>query len=258
MATIAMSEQFDFDRSLARCYVADMNVTNSVTVPGMYNILGIVEMNFDGSGQIPENVTSTITVDSVQAVAKITTATASDFLIADALPQSEAPSSSPSTQPSISSKPSSSPTISAMPSSNPSNFPSLAPSISARPSNQPSLSKMPSENPSLSPSVSVAPSVTPTGSEAPTTSLEPTPGPTTRKVFEDVFMSRDIGNVVQSGQFFEGTTSSGQKSGLYTIQASGSRTRINVSVVGCLVWKYIMVAILISLPSIISVLLGII
>ena len=105
MATIAMSEQFDFDRSLARCYVADMTVSNSVIAPGMYDILGIAVMNFDGSGQIPENVTSTITVDSVQAVAKITTATASDFLIADALPQSEAPSSSPSTQPSISSKP---------------------------------------------------------------------------------------------------------------------------------------------------------
>jgi hypothetical protein len=241
MATIAMSEQFDFDRSLSRCYIADMNVTNSVTVPGMYDILGIAEMNFDGSGQIPENVTSTITADSVKAVVTVTAAIASDIIIADAVPQSEAPSSSPSTQPSISSKPSSSPTISTMPSNNLSNFPSLTPSISARPSNQPSLSNMPSENPSLLPSVSAAPSVTPTSSEAPTTSLEPTYSPTTRKVFEDVFMGQDIGNDEQLGQFFEETTSSGQKSGLYTIQASGSQ--IDVSVVGCLVWKYIMLAI---------------
>jgi hypothetical protein len=69
-------------------------------------------------------------------------------------------------------------------------------------------------------------------------------------------MGQDIGNDEQSGQFFEGTTSSGQKSGLYTIQASGSQ--IDVSVVGCLVWKYIMLAYLISHPSIISLLLGII
>ena len=86
---------------------------------------------------------------------------------------------------------------------------------------------MPSGFPSLSPSVSHAPSLTPTSSEAPTTSLEPTPGPTSRKVFEDVFTSQDIGNVVQSGQFSEGTTSSGQKSGLYTIQARGSRVSVS-------------------------------
>jgi hypothetical protein len=54
-------------------------------------------------------------------------------------------------------------------------------------------------------------------------------------------MGQDIGNDEQSGQFFEETTLSGQKSGLYTIQASGSQ--IDVSVVGCLVWKYIMDAI---------------
>ena len=240
LAIVAASRRFDFDRSLARCYISDMTVANSVIVPGMYDVLGFAVMNFDGSGQIPQTVTSTITVDSVQAVAKVTTSIASDFLIEGALPQSEAPSSSPSMQPSISSMPSFNPSISSMPSSSPTNVPSSTPSISSRPSNQPSFSKMPSENPSLSPSVSVAPSVTPTDSEAPTTSLEPTPGPTARKVFEDVFMSRDIGNVAQSGQFFEGTTSSGQKSGLYTIQATG--LRINVSVC-MLVWKFVMLAI---------------
>ena len=71
MATIAMSGQFDFDRSLARCYVADMSVSNYVIAPGMYDVLGVAVMNFDGSGQIPENVTSTITADSVQALARI-------------------------------------------------------------------------------------------------------------------------------------------------------------------------------------------
>ena len=40
MATIAMLGQFDFDRSLARCYVADMSVSNSVIAPGMYDVLG--------------------------------------------------------------------------------------------------------------------------------------------------------------------------------------------------------------------------
>ena len=48
MATIAMSGQFDFDHSLARCYVADMSVSNSVIAPGMYDVLGVAVMNFDG------------------------------------------------------------------------------------------------------------------------------------------------------------------------------------------------------------------
>jgi hypothetical protein len=114
---------------------------------------------------------------------------------------------------------------------------------------------MPSLNPSQLPSVSLAPSVTPTSSEAPTSSLEPTPGPTARKVFEDVFMSRDIGNVAQSGQFSEGTTLSGRKSGLYTIEATGSQIYVSVCM---LVWKYVMLAKSHLSSSAISVLLGII
>jgi len=255
LAIVAASRRFDFDRSLARCYISDMTVANSVIVPGMYDVLGFAVMNFDGSGQIPQTVTSTITVDSVQAVAKVTTSIASDFLIEGALPQSEAPSSSPSMQPSISSMPSFSPSISSMPSNSPTNVPSMIPSISSRPSNQPSLSNMPSLNPSSSPSVSLAPSVTPTDSEAPTTSLEPTPGPTARKVFEDDFISQDIGNVAQSGQFSEGTTFSGRKSGLYTIEATGSQIYVSVCM---LVWKYVMLAKSHLSSSAISVLLGII
>jgi hypothetical protein len=146
-----------------------------------------------------------------------------DFLIADAVPQSEAPSSMPSTPPSISSQPSAGPSVSTMPSNRPSNLPSFAPSVSTAPSFQPSISTMPSPEPSLSPSVSQSPSEPPSTTHAPSISLEPTLGPTARKVFNETFLSRDIGTINQAGKILE------VKSGLYTIRGSGLAIGVSVS-----------------------------
>ncbi len=146
-----------------------------------------------------------------------------DFLIKDALPQSEAPSSMPSTPPSVSSQPSAGPSLSTMPSNRPSNLPSFAPSVSTEPSFQPSISSMPSPEPSLSPSVSQSPSEPPSTTQLPSISSEPTLGPTARKVFNETFHSRDIGTIIQAGKILE------VKSGLYTIQGSGLAIGVSVS-----------------------------
>ena len=62
------------------------------------------------------------------------------------------------------------------------------------------------------------PAKAPTVTTHPTISTEPTPGPTDCEVFEEKFLSRDIGNVAYSGQSFE----VGHLPGLYTIKDAGS------------------------------------
>lgn len=128
----------------------------------------------------------------------------------------------PSTPPSISSQPSAGPSVSSMPSSRPSNFPSFFPSVSTEPSFQPSLSTMPSFEPSLSPSLSLRPSAAPSTTQPPSISSEPTLAPTARLVFNETFLSRDIGTVTYAGNFSE------VASGLYTIRASGSAIGVSL------------------------------
>ena len=139
-----------------------------------------------------------------------------DFVVVGAIPQSEAPSESPSFLPSVSFQPSSSPSLSTQPSSSPSVLPSFLPSLSTQPSKEPSLSLIPTTVPSRVPSVSTKPSaITESPSEAPSMSFEPTPSPTARRVFEDMFRGKDIGSVNLAGQSYEA------EPGLYIVQGSG-------------------------------------
>lgn len=133
------------------------------------------------------------------------------------MPQSEAPSTTPSMQPSTSAEPTSSPSTSGAPSDLPSQMPSLTPSITEEPSVPPSVSIKPSGLPSDPPSMTQAPSLAPSISHVPSISFEPTPVPTSRHVFEEDFMSADIGYVGAAGASFETDWA-----GLYQVQGSGS------------------------------------
>ena len=123
-----------------------------------------------------------------------------DFVVLRAIPQSESPSQMPSMQPSTSSHPSISPSMSAVPSRviKPSAIPSFEPSLSR--------TTEPTDQPTLSPSITMAPS----------NSQVPTPGLTTiDHVFEQEFLSDDIGDVGVSGESYE------TASELYMVQGSG-------------------------------------
>ena len=211
LAMKTASRQWNFDRTQARCYVHDMTVVDSEVVPGMYDVNGFAVINFDGT----TSSDSSINQEEVSFMTKAASATASDFVVAGALPQSEAPSESPSMSPSTSFQPSNFPSQSAMPTSRPSESPSFLPSTSLLPTITPSISTEPTNEPSAMPSMSIVPSVPPTESIAPSLSYFPTPAPTARKVFEVELRSRDIGYVGYSGQSFEA------ESGLYQVQGSG-------------------------------------
>jgi hypothetical protein len=119
----------------------------------------------------------------------------------------------------VSFQPSSSPSLSTQPSSSPSALPSKVPSLSTQPSKEPSTSVMPSEVPSNIPSISTLPTqITEEPSQAPSISSAPTPGPTERRVFEEVFRSRDIGSVKMSNLAGQSSQSA---LGLYLVQGSG-------------------------------------
>lgn len=230
LAMRSTSRGLNVDLEKARCYVRDMTIVDSEIAPGMYDVNGFAMFNFDWS--LPANTTD---IESVKRIGKAASATASDFVIAGALPQSEEPSSMPSMQPSISSAPTEPPSLSSMPSSSPSAYPSVAPSISTepsffpsvsvepstnpsdQPSLQPSISMEPSINPSVRPSITQIPSELPSISIVPSISTEPTPSPTARHVFDTgEFLSRDIGYVGYAGQSIESSP------GLYTVQGSGN------------------------------------
>lgn len=76
LAMRTTSRQFNFDRSKARCYVADQTIVDSEIAPGMYDVNGIAILNFDGT--IPA---STVTPEAVQAVSKAASATASGKIL---------------------------------------------------------------------------------------------------------------------------------------------------------------------------------
>ena len=63
---------YNFDRSQARCYVADQSIVDSEVAPGKYDVNGIAVMNFDSRG-----VASSVDETKVKAIAKSTAATAS-------------------------------------------------------------------------------------------------------------------------------------------------------------------------------------
>jgi len=197
LAVKSMSRQLGFDRSSARCYVIDQNIMNSEISPGNYDIQGIALLNFDSAV-----LSDTVTQDKVELVTKAAAATASDFVVLRAIPQSESPSQMPSMQPSISSQPSVPPSVSAMPSRDikPSTPPSFVPSLSTP------VTMEPTDEPTLAPSITIAPS----NSHVPTPGLD-----TTLHDFQQEFLSRDIGDVGISGQSDE------TASGLYNVQGSG-------------------------------------
>ena len=66
------SRQLSFDRSKARCYVADQSIVNSEIVPGMYDVNGFAVLNFDGV--IPADQ---VDIEKVKAISKAASATAS-------------------------------------------------------------------------------------------------------------------------------------------------------------------------------------
>lgn len=244
LAVRSMSIALKFEPTNSRCYIADQVITPSELAPGSYDVSGQAVINFDES--IPPGKANPTVVENVMVA---TATTASDFVVAGALPQSAEPSSSPSLFPSVSSQPSFEPSgkpfeclstqltltaslmrlftslthffllhfnsVSSMPSSMPSDQPSMQPSVSSMPSDEPSISSMPSSGPSANPTVSSKPSSAPTISTQPTLSTYPTPSPTARKVFEAEFASRDIGSVGYTG----GSTT--PESGLHVVQGSG-------------------------------------
>jgi hypothetical protein len=101
LAVRSMAIKLNFDPSYSRCYVADQIITPSELVPGSFDISGTAVINFDAS--VPPESANPEAVANVMTVAA---ATASDFVVAGALPQSAEPSSSPSAFPSVSHMPS--------------------------------------------------------------------------------------------------------------------------------------------------------
>ena len=68
MRTIA--NNYDLDRSQARCYVANQIIADSDILLGMYDVTGIAVLNFDEKGK-------TITPGRVVSLSKSASATAS-------------------------------------------------------------------------------------------------------------------------------------------------------------------------------------
>ena len=110
IAVNSASQQLGLDPDNTRCYIANQSVAPSNVVEGFYDVSGIAILNFDDS-ILPES----LSVEKINSVAKAAAATASDFVIAGAIPQTEAPSAMPSLSPSISSQPSLAPSISLLP-----------------------------------------------------------------------------------------------------------------------------------------------
>ena len=104
VAVRAMGRSMKFHPTNSRCYVADQEIVPSEIAPGFFDIKGMAVINFDES--IPEEEA---TPSAVSAVMTTTAAVAADFVVAGAIPQSEAPSESPSSYPTVSSMPSDQP-----------------------------------------------------------------------------------------------------------------------------------------------------
>lgn len=104
LAVRSLGIALNVDPSNSRCYIVDQVITPSELVTGSYDISGTAVINFDESIP-PESVGPTL-VSNVMVVAA---ATASDFVVAGALPQSAEPSAMPSLHPTVSSQPSSAP-----------------------------------------------------------------------------------------------------------------------------------------------------
>ena len=75
MAMKTTSRRFNFDRSKARCYVAEQIIEDSELSPGMYDVNGMAVFNFDGNGP-PEEMPK-VSIVEVQAISKAAAATAS-------------------------------------------------------------------------------------------------------------------------------------------------------------------------------------
>ena len=75
LAMKTTSRRFNFDRSKARCYVAEQIIEESEIAPGMYDVNGMAVFNFDGNGPAEEIIT--VSLDQVEAISKAAAATAS-------------------------------------------------------------------------------------------------------------------------------------------------------------------------------------
>lgn len=75
LAMRTTSRKFNFDRSKARCYVAEQIITDSEISPGMYDVNGMAVFNFDGNG--PSEEIPKVSLDEVEAISKAAAATAS-------------------------------------------------------------------------------------------------------------------------------------------------------------------------------------
>ena len=194
------SKQLTFDPTETRCYIANQGISPNTKYPGMYDVSGVAILNFDVT-ITPERVS----VEKVQAVAKIASATASDFIVSGAIEQSEAPSASPSDKPS----------------SEPSKVPSAMPSVSAEPSYEPSISSQPSASPSAEPSyepsISSQPSLSSMPSSSPSISSSPTNSPVVSRlsVYATDLVSTDVGSVGVTGSSYI------YSSGYWIVRGSG-------------------------------------
>lgn len=101
LAVRSMAINLKFEPSNSRCYVDNQVIVPSEVAPGLFDINGMAVINFDES--VPPEKASPAAVANVMVVAA---ATASDFVVAGAVPQSAAPSESPSSYPTVSSMPS--------------------------------------------------------------------------------------------------------------------------------------------------------
>jgi len=200
LAVRALYRQMQFDRSHARCYVSDMTISDSEIAPGNYDLSAIAVLNFDD-----KILPSAVTPVKIAEVTKSAATAGSDFAVLRAIPQSEAPSQTPSVQPSVSALPTMSPSLSSMPSTEirPSGHPSSSPTLSSP------VSYSPTRVPTFSPTHSFAPNI----------SLKPTDGETPDSlVFGLDFLNRDIGGKDgQTGALYE----SESEPGLYTVEGNG-------------------------------------
>jgi len=105
IAVLSSSKQLNINPSDSRCYISNQVIQESSSVPGSYEVSGSAVLNFDA--YIPKEYIDKKKVNSVAAAAS---AFAADFVVADAIQITEAPSSSPTGEPTISPQPTSSPT----------------------------------------------------------------------------------------------------------------------------------------------------
>ena len=213
----AAESQLSAGNSTVRCHIGEQQVSKadaesdgsgSTHSSSMYNVEAKAVLNFDYT--IPPYVASAEECDMLSMTAS---ATASDFVVLDAMAQSQSPSGIPTSSPSTSLPPTMQPTMTTEPSLDPSMYPSMLPTLTARPSTSPTASIPPSEYLSSAPSFTPEPSLVPSTSSLPTVTAAPS---ARREEFGSDFLSANVGSVTTQGAASEAGT------GLYSVQGSGA------------------------------------